>query len=256
MIEKFTLPYPAYTGEEDRAVYVYLPDGFAKNEKVRYPVLYMFDGHNVFDDEDATYGKSWGLGSYLDEHEVPLVVVGVACNHNPQGARLSEYAPYSFQAPGLGRVTGRGQETMRWFIKTLKPMIDHQYPVRRDRNHTWVAGSSMGGLMSLYAVLEYNHVFSRAAALSPSIWFAAKKMDDLIRRSKVRPDTVIYMDYGQREMKNRANMMGRFTRVATLLTEKGALLTSRIVPGGEHNEASWEKQIPFFINTLLYDGRR
>ena len=128
--------------------------------------------------------------------------------------------------------------------------------VRRDRNHTWIAGSSMGGLMSLYAVLEYNHVFSRAAALSPSIWFASKKMDDLIARSKVRPDTVIYMDYGQREMKFRDNMMGRFNRVSSQLIEKGVLLTSRIVPGGEHNEASWEKQIPFFINTLLYDGRR
>ena len=114
----------------------------------------------------------------------------------------------------------------------------------------------MGGLMSLYAVLEYNHVFSRAAALSPSIWFGAKKMDDLIARAKVRPDTVLYMDYGQREMKARTNMMTRFTRVCAQLTEKGVLLTSRIVPAGEHNEASWEKQIPFFINTLLYDGRR
>jgi len=256
MIDKFTLPYPAYTGEEERTVYVYLPDSFEKNEKQKYPVLYMFDGHNVFLDEDATYGKSWGLGKYLDENDVPLVVVGVECNHNPKGARLSEYAPYSFQAPGLGKVTGRGRETMRWFIKTLKPMIDHQYPVRRDRNHTWIAGSSMGGLMSLFAVLEFNNVFSRAAALSPSIWFGARQMDELIKRTKLRPDTVIYMDYGQREMRNRANMMARFGRVSSMLLEKGALITTRIVPGGEHCEASWEKQIPFFINTLLYDGRR
>ncbi|MDD5897007.1 MAG: alpha/beta hydrolase-fold protein [Clostridia bacterium] len=256
MLEKFTLPYPAYTGEEERTVYVYLPDAFETDDQIRYPVLYMFDGHNVFLDEDATYGKSWGLGDYLHAHEIPLAVVAVECNHSPDGGRLSEYAPYSFQAPGLGRVTGRGQETMRWFIKTLKPLIDHQYPVRRDRNHTWIAGSSMGGLMSLYAVLEYNHVFSRAAALSPSIWFAAKKMDDLIARSRVRPDTVIYMDYGQREMTYRSNMMGRFSRVCNQLLEKGALLTSRIVPAGEHCEASWEKQIPFFINTLLYGVRR
>ena len=114
----------------------------------------------------------------------------------------------------------------------------------------------MGGLMSLYAVLEFNNVFSRAAALSPSIWFGAKQLDSLINRAKVRPDTILYMDYGQREMRNRANMMGRFARVSSMLLEKGVLITTRIVPGGEHTEASWEKQIPFFINTLLYDGRQ
>ena len=114
----------------------------------------------------------------------------------------------------------------------------------------------MGGLMSLYAVLEFNNVFSRAAALSPSIWFGARQMDELIRRARVRPDTVIYMDYGQREMRNRANMLDRFSHVSGLLLGKGVLLSTRIVPGGEHCEASWEKQIPFFINTLLYDARR
>lgn len=254
MVEKWSLTYPAYTGEEERSVYVYMPD-FAK-PKQRFPVLYMFDGHNVFFDEDATYGKSWGLKKYLDEHRIPLMVVAVECNHNPQNARLSEYAPFSFTAARIGQVKGRGQQTMHWFVHTLKPMIDRAYPTKKNRQNTFIAGSSMGGLMSLYGVIAYNHVFSRAAALSPSIWMGVKRFDQFLLNSTIRPDTVIYMDYGEREMKGRSNMLRRFSKVNARLLEMGALVTSRIVPGGEHCEACWEKQIPFLMNTLLYDGQR
>ena len=253
MIDQFTLPYPAYTGEEERNVYVYVPDAFEEDEALRFPVLYMFDGHNVFFDDDATYGKCWGMKEYLDESETPLMVVAVECNHAPKGARLSEYAPFSFRAPKLGSVEGRGHDTMEWFVHTLKPLIDEQYPTLPGRYDTFIAGSSMGGLMSLYAVVQYNHVFSRAAALSPSIWFATRRLDEFLRDTPIRPDTVIYMDYGSREMNFHPNMIRQFGAVTQRLLERGVHLTSRIVPNGNHNEASWEKQIPFFINTLLYD---
>ena len=255
MIEKWSLPYPAYTGEEERNVYVYIPDAFEEDEALRFPVLYMFDGHNVFYDDDATYGKSWGMKEYMDESETPLIVVGIECNHNPQNARLSEYSPFTFRTPKLGSVQGRGRETMEWIVHTLKPLIDEQYPTLPGRYDTFVAGSSMGGLMSLYAVTQYNHVFSRAAALSPSIWFATQKLDQLFKTAIIRPDTVVYMDYGSREMKFHTNMFRQFSAVTQRLMERGVYLTSRIVPNGNHNEASWEKQIPFFINTLLYDWR-
>ena len=256
MIDQFTLPYPAYTGEEERNVYVYVPDAFEEDEALRFPVLYMFDGHNVFFDDDATYGKCWGMKEYLDESETPLMVVAVECNHAPKGARLSEYAPFSFRAPKLGSVEGRGHDTMEWFVHTLKPLIDEQYPTLPGRHDTFIAGSSMGGLMSLYAVVQYNHVFSRAAALSPSIWFATRRLDEFLRDTPIRPDTVIYMDYGSREMNFHPNMIRQFGAVTQRLLERGVHLTSRIVPNGNHNEASWEKQIPFFINTLLYDWQR
>lgn len=255
MVEKWSMPYPAYTGEEERNIYVYVPDAFEEDDTLRFPVLYMFDGHNVFFDSDATYGKSWGMKEYLDEAEVPLMVVGVECNHNPQNGRLSEYAPFSFSAPKLGSITGRGHETMEWIVHTLKPLIDEQYPTLPGRYDTFVAGSSMGGLMSLYAVIEYNHVFSRAAALSPSIWFATRRLDEWMQEAVIRPDTVIYMDYGSREMKFHPNMIRQFSRVTRRLMERGVHLTSRIVPNGNHSEASWERQIPFFINTLLFDWR-
>lgn len=142
---------------------------------------------------------------------------------------------------------------MDWFTQELKPLIDRRYPTKPGRAHTFIAGSSMGGLMSLYAVLCYNQVFSRAAALSPSLWVAPKKLTQLIDEADIRPGTVVYMDYGAKEMRSRRHMRRAFATVGGRLIERRVLLTSRIVPHGEHSEASWSRQIPFFINTLLYE---
>ena len=188
----------------------------------------------------------------MDDTGTPLIIAAVECNHSPDNGRLKEYSPFSFSDPDFGKITGKGKITMEWLTRTFKPYIDHNFRTLPDREHTFIAGSSMGGLMSLYAVLEYNHVFSRAAALSPSLWLSPANSEQMIKRSSPRPDTIIYMDYGSEEMGNHVKMRRAFGKTATLLLEKGVLLDCRIVPGGEHCEASWEKQIPFFMNTLMY----
>lgn len=253
MIEKWGIPVTPVTGKKPRTVYVYLPREAEEDPDARFPVLYMFDGHNVFFDEDATYGKSWGMGEYLDGTETPLIVVAVDCNHRPPNGRLSEYSPFTFVDEEFGRVIGRGKKFMDWLTGTLKPIIDARYPTMPDREHTWIAGSSMGGLMSLYAVTSYNRVFSRAAALSPSVWLVRDRMEQLIQKSDLLPGTVVYTDYGARELGNHTGMLRCFLRTADALAEKGAAVTSRIVPGGEHCEACWEEQIPFFMPILFYD---
>ena len=253
MVEKWNITIPELTGDEERRAYIYLPESYNSEPDKRYPVLYMFDGHNVFFDEDATYGKCWGMNEYMDLTDTQLIIAAVECNHSPNNGRLEEYSPFAFHNVKLGNITGRGQITMNWMIHTFKPYIDANYRTIPNRKHTFIAGSSMGGLMSLYAVLEYNRTFSRAAALSPSIWFATKKLSNMITNAKVKPDTVIYMDYGAREIGHHDNMRVQFGRVTTQLLKKKILLESRIVPGGDHCEASWEKQIPFFMNTLLYE---
>lgn len=252
MMRTWDVTIPELTGEETRRAYVYLPTSYDHEPERRYPVLYMFDGHNVFFDEDATYGKSWGMKDYLDFTDTDLIVAAVECNHSPDGGRLSEYSPFTFQDPKLGQVIGRGKLTMDWFVNTFKPEIDGRFRTLPDREHTFIGGSSMGGLMSLYAVLEYNKVFSRAAALSPSIWFATDQLEEMIWKADLDPDTVVYMDYGSREIKFHANMEHQFGEVTALLLDRHVMLDSRIVPGGNHCEASWERQIPFFLNTLLY----
>lgn len=253
MIYKWKITIPELTGREERNAYIYLPESYMYETEKSYPVLYMFDGHNVFFDEDATYGKCWGMKEYMDETETQLIIVAVECNHSPDNGRLREYSPYSFTDPELGNVQGQGKITMDWMVHTLKPHIDQHFRTLPDREHTFIAGSSMGGLMSLYAVLEYNDYFQRAAALSPSLWFAPKQIRKLITTAALRPDTIIYMDYGSEEMSNHDTMERQYARVISMLLERRIMLNSRIVPGGTHSEASWERQIPFFMETLLYD---
>ena len=251
MVERWNITFPAEDGEEERSLYVYLPTSYYHSDQ-RYPVLYMFDGHNVFFDSDATYGKSWGLGDYLDNTQTQLIVAAVECSHSPSNGRLREYCPYTFSDPQLGKIVGTGEATMEWMKHVLKPMIDERLRTLPDRAHTWIGGSSMGGLMSLYALLCHNETFSRAAALSPSLWTSPAKIKAMIKNAKIGPESVLYLDYGEKELSYRDSMAETLGASLRLLLKTTICTTSRIVPGGTHCEASWEKQLPFAIPTLTY----
>ena len=88
MIKFWDVTIPELTGDEERKAYIYVPDSYQRDETKRYPVLYMFDGHNVFFDSHATYGKCWGMKEYLEETETELIVAAVECNHSPDNGRL------------------------------------------------------------------------------------------------------------------------------------------------------------------------
>lgn len=253
MLETYKVMIPKLTGKKKRNVYIYLPESYEQDSESRYPVLYMFDGHNIFIDEEASFGKSWGLKDYMDFTETPLIVVGIECNHDPDNGRLKEYAPYSFSDPTYGKIAGKGKLTMEWIVRWLKPQIDKNFRTLPDREFTFIGGSSMGGLMSLYALLAHNDVFSRAAALSPSIWANKREIDRLIRTASIDENTVLYMDYGSEEFTNHKGMQPLFNKTVNLLLKKGIFLTSRVIPYGDHSEASWERQLPFVIETLMYD---
>ena len=254
MLKKWNLAIPELTGSEKRRVFIYIPDSYKTSPVLRYPVLYMFDGHNVFRDEDASFGQSWGLLDYMELTQTQMIVVGVESSRRPDNSRLVEYCPFTCADADSGsRIRGQGRATMDWLVRTLKPQIDRRFPTLSDRAHTFVAGSSMGGLMSLYAIMRYNWVFSRAAALSPSLWFAPEQVEHMLRTARLRPDTMLYMDYGTKEFSNHPNMFQYFMAATQQLMERGVDLTARIVPDGEHSEACWKKQLPFFMNLLQYD---
>ena len=253
MTEKFEVTFPLpYGGSEERFAYIYLPKSYFKEPNRRYPVLYMFDGHNVFFDEDATYGKSWGMEKFMNRNHIQMIICAVECNHDANNGRLKEYAPFTFRNSQFGQIEGRGKMTMDWYVNELKAAVDASFRTKPDRNNTFIAGSSMGGLMTLYALMEYNHVFSRGAALSPSLWTDPRKVKTMINKAKLDMNTVLYMDYGSEEMGNHRSMRRIYGEITSLLMQKGVLLESRIVPGGVHSEASWEKQLSFFMRTLLY----
>ena len=169
MVKKWNVTIPKLTGDKERRAYIYLPDSYKKEPDKRYPVMYMFDGHNVFFDEDATYGKSWGMNKFMKQSKKQLIIVAVECNHEGNG-RLVEYSPMQYENAQMGKIRGKGNVYMNWLVKTLKPYVDANYRTLPDRQNTIIAGSSMGGLIAMYAVCTYNHVFQRAACLSPSLW--------------------------------------------------------------------------------------
>ena len=249
MVKKWNVVIPKLSGDKPRRAYIYLPESYAKEPDKRYPVMYMFDGHNVFFDEDATYGKSWGMNAYMEKSGKQLIIVGVECNHEGNG-RLIEYSPFHFQNSEMGKIKGKGNVYMNWLVNTLKPYIDANYRTLPDRKNTIIAGSSMGGLMALYAVSTYNHIFQRAACLSPSLWVSPGKVLEMVARAHIRRDTTVYLDYGAQEIFNHAANEEAIISTAHLLMTKRVNLALRIVPDGNHSEASWEKQVPIFMECL------
>ncbi len=248
MIKVSRIRIGALPTEKPRRLYVYLPRGY-ENSGLRYPVLYMFDGHNVFYDSHATYGRSWRMKQYLEKTRRPIILVAVECN--PEGfRRLSEYSPWDFHGSRIGDIEGMGDITMDWFTKELKPYIDGNYRTLKGREYTAIAGSSMGGLMSIYAAVRYNGYFSRAAALSPSLWVSPKNLSDMIRASRLESPTLVYMDMGSAEDDDMIPDHKAMFNTAKLLSEKGAFAAARIVPGAKHSEAYWEERIPVFFDYL------
>lgn len=243
---------------ENRRLHIWLPDGYETSGE-RYPVMYFFDGHNLFFDSDATYGKSWGLKEFLDGWEKPLIIVGVECSMTN---RLVEYCPYHFTKGFLGEIKGTGVQTIDWIVQELKPMIDSEYRTIPFRECTAIGGSSMGGLMSLYTVIMYNTWFSKAACLSSTIGPCMEDFERDIAQAELFADTRVYLSWGSEEgggsklyprNDNDSIMARRNGEIAAWLGEKGVNARLYGQQGGRHCEADWEKQVPLFMNYLWMD---
>lgn len=247
MIQTFDLTIPELSGEESRKAYIWLPNAYDNDPEARFPVLYMFDGQNVFFDEDASFGVSWQLYDYLEAEQPDVIVAAVSSSAT---GRMSEYSPFSHENGDDGHVDARGRSTVGWLLGRFKPMIDAEYRTLPDRNNTLIAGSSMGGLMSLFAALDYNSVFSRAACLSPSLWVHPRKSLRMIERARIAADTCIYFDYGTQEIGNHPENPQVLFDACSALLRKGVDLTFRLVPGGTHSEESWAQRVPVMMKCL------
>jgi predicted alpha/beta superfamily hydrolase len=161
-----------------RRIWVYLPPGYETSTQ-RYPVLYMHDGQNLFDPA-ASFSGAWHVGEALEavfgDDPASATIVVAPDNGGPQ--RLDEYGPWPDDETGAG---GDGPRYAEFLIATLKPHIDATFRTRPERRYTGIAGSSMGGLISLYAGLKHPEVFARIGAFSSSIWFAGRKLLDEVR---------------------------------------------------------------------------
>lgn len=233
-----------------RTLHIYMPDHLEENEKL--PVLYMFDGHNLYYDNEATYGKSWGIKDYLDSHNGKVLVVGLECNHNGN-ERLSEFTPYPFYQEGYGHIPEKGRTLMKWMLEDLKPYIDNHYPVYTDRLHTYIGGSSMGGIMALYMIMMCSDTYSKAACISPHIYPMYKDLrnDWDVTMHK---DTVVYISWGGNEYDTH-QLFARVTDqnlqiIRALLKKPGVDVLPHVFKNDNHSEHSWEKELPVWMSEL------
>lgn len=242
---------------QTRTLHIYLPDDYNTSDE-RYPVMYFFDGHNLYSDTDATYGKSWGLKDFLDGWSKKMIVVGIECSHEGR-SRLHEYSPYTFLGAFMGDVFGTGTETMDWIVNEVKPMIDREYRTYAFREATGIGGSSMGGLMSVFAAVKYNHAFSKAACLSSTLNPCFRDVATDIVSSQLDADTRVYLSWGTEEAGGTKEDPSEdwATKTARNNLAVEALLRQQYVNTrlfcqrfGHHCEADWEKQVPEFMNYL------
>ncbi len=224
-----------------------------------FPVMYFFDGHNLFRDEDATYGKSWGLDAFCASWDKPIIIVGVECAHEGN-LRLSEYLPYGSRYGWLRNLEPLGQRTMDGIIHELKPYIDSAFPTIPFRECTGIGGSSMGGLMAAYALVHCNQYISKAACLSPSIGSVSGMLWHEMNETPLSPDSRIYLSWGTNEGyggvkdpwgEDTSSWLYKTCRAtANKILKVGGAAKLYCQIGGRHCEADWEKQNSLYMPFL------
>lgn len=240
--EAFEIPQLIRT----RRITALLPADYDETDR-RYPVLYLQDGQNLFDDF-APYG-SWGLRrhlAFMKEKGLGELIV-VAIDH-ADGERMSEFTP-SFRTR-LGR--GQGKQYVRFLADTLKPYVDRHFRTLPDRAHTGIGGSSLGGLISIYAGLMYPEVYSKLMIFSPSLWVMPRIPVHLISVDAEFQGR-IYLYGGRAESRNMVPNLERFrSHLSGHLPDNAITWKLSIDPEGQHNEARWGKEFPCAANWLFF----
>jgi predicted alpha/beta superfamily hydrolase len=230
-----------------RAVDVYLPESYPSG--LRYPVVYMHDGQNLSDPSIAFAG-TWELDAALARlasRGREAIVVGI---HNTE-QRLSEYSPFPDRRHG----GGNADRYLEFVATTLKPRIDRMFRTLQGRDETTIMGSSMGGLVSLYAYFRMPSVFGRAGVMSPSIWFGQGAVLDFIADARTSRGRM-YLDVGMQEG---AGTLKDARRLGRLLVRKGFRRKPRAISAlryvedasGRHNEGSWVRRLDGALDFLL-----
>ncbi len=228
-----------------RRIWIYLPEGYEHSKK-SYPVMYMHDGQNLFDAYTAGFGE-WGVDECLDSliksGKPACIVVGI--DNGPK--RLNEYNPFAFRDFG----EGEGGKYLEFISQTMKPFIDKKYRTLSSKENTIIAGSSMGGLISYYAMIKQPEIFGKAGIFSPAFW-TAPAIRSLTDSVAIKVSGKFFFYIGKQEGDNYVDDM---VKIQESLAEKSnALIYSVIDDDGMHNETAWRKWFPEFYCWIMADG--
>jgi predicted alpha/beta superfamily hydrolase len=249
-----------------RHVDVWVPQGYTAGDQNRWPVLYMHDGQNIFDPELAYTGIDWGVDEaitrLMDAGRIRgAIVVGVW--NTPQ--RWREYMPQkpyeqieneSFHR--LFRQQAGGDSFsdlyLKFLVEELKPFIDASYRTQPEQEHTFVMGSSMGGLISLYALSQYPHIFGGAGCLSTHWPLGGYRLVDSMASALPKPGAHrLYFDYGTETLDwNYERFQKRMDRrLAEAGYVQGKDCLTQKFPGHEHTERDWRARLEIPLEFLL-----
>jgi len=249
----------------EREIFIYLPPNYDEDESQFFPCLYMQDGQNLFSEMgDSPYGK-WNVDltaeTLIAEEKIePLIIVGVANSE----WRDYEYTPTYDESEECG---GYADIYLEFMTEELIPFINEKYRVLLDREFTSICGSSLGGLLSIYALINYSDVFSSAAALSPSIWWDNKYIlgyaDNCDFNSE---DLRLWVDMGwyedaetdddedTEEENNNVESVDDTRDLYEILIEKGFEEGENFIyyedTEGFHNEVSWAERMEMVLQFL------
>ncbi|NRD68273.1 alpha/beta hydrolase, partial [Corallococcus exiguus] len=236
-----------------RDVIIWLPPGYEADTTRRYPVLYMHDGQNLMDVSTAFAGE-WNVDetaqALVESGKVePLIIVGI---YNTSD-RIAEYTPVPFppEYPNAGRADVYGQ----FLIQELKPRIDAEFRTKPEARFTGLAGSSLGGLVSMSLGLKHPGVFTRLGVVSPSVWWADREIVSEVNALTAKPELRIWEDIGTNEGSgSQAETVADAQALRDALVAKGWVLDDdlkyTVVEGGQHNEAAWSARFGDLLRFL------
>jgi predicted alpha/beta superfamily hydrolase len=234
----------------ERDILAYLPPSYATSER-RYPVIYMHDGQNLFDPA-TSFGGEWEVDQTMEAASrdgLEAIVIGIP---NLGEERCNEYSPFTDPSNG----GGKGDDYLAFIVETLKPIIDADFRTHPGRLHTGIAGSSMGGLITIYGFFHNQQTFGFCGAMSPSLWFANREIFDYVESCDFIPGR-IYLDCGTQEGTEEIRDV---RRLRDILLKKGYRSNRDVLclveRGGGHNEASWARRLRLELNFLLGQGVR
>lgn len=214
-----------------KKIWIYLPKEYDSTKK-KYPVIYMHDAQNIFDAKTSYVGE-WNVDEKLDSINAQVIIVGI---EHGNGKRIDELTPYKNAKYG----GGNADNYLRFIVETLKPEIDAKYRTKANTKNTGIIGSSLGGLVSYYAVLKYPGIFGKAGVFSPSFWFNRKEINELTQKTQ-NLKAKIYFLCGDNE--GDADVIPDLKTIDRLIAEKRCdclnLTKVTIVKGGQHNEKLW-----------------
>ena len=236
--------------DNDRNITVYLPPGYDERSELRYPVLYMQDGQNLYDPHLAFGGNPWRLDNAADvaigdRIAWPMIIVGI---DNMGSARIDEYTPTRDEAKGGG---GRADDYGRMLVEEVKPMIDSRYRTIADAANTAIGGSSLGGLVSLYLALKRPDIFGRAAVMSPSVWWDKRMILREVDAFRGPDRPRIWLDIGGREGREALSDVRSLNQLMRAKGWNDSNYRYHEEKRGDHSERAWASRAPMMLEFLF-----